>query len=261
MKINGFEVGPHVIKEEGGKRHLIIDCRNAKYSPSISDDEACRSHVLRLLMENEADMVVLADVYERLYDEHQTKMLSELAALASKFESDAVWSYAHLGDPAVEGESRFGERHNVLVRVAHDLLLFDPIGAYLELIRAVRDEKARLESAEVKDSRKYFNSLLELKKEFESTELIAKVKELMLKLRQVPEPLGLYRSFFEVQVKPSFIGSRLMFDDSGKLDLLDEYSVGESSVQIFRHPLKTERMYFINPPEYSLSPEKYFVLT
>ncbi|MBU0662794.1 type II/IV secretion system ATPase subunit, partial [Candidatus Micrarchaeota archaeon] len=43
--------------------------------------------------------------------------------------------------------------------------------------------------------------------------------------------------------------------------LLDEYMVKDSPVQIFRHPNKPEVLYFINPPEYSLPPDKYFILT
>ena len=43
--------------------------------------------------------------------------------------------------------------------------------------------------------------------------------------------------------------------------MLDEYQVKESSVQILADPNKVEHLYYINPPEYSLAPDQYFVLS
>lgn len=133
MKIGGFEVGNFIVKERGGKKHLLFDCRDCVYSSSLADDKACRYHVLYALRELDADLVVLAEVYERVYEEKQVKLLKELASLIQKLESESVWSYAHLGDPNVEDEAKFGERHDLVVRIAHDLLeLFVLIGALLQ---------------------------------------------------------------------------------------------------------------------------------
>ncbi|MFH1587763.1 MAG: type II/IV secretion system ATPase subunit [Candidatus Diapherotrites archaeon] len=262
MKIGGFEVGPFVVKESGGKKNLLIDCRDCVYSSSLSDDRACRNHVLKLLQEVEAEVIVLAEVYERVYNEEQTELFSEVAQIISKFEIESIWSYVNLGDPKKENEEIFGERHNVLVRIAHEVLLFDPIAAYLECIVALRNEKKRLnEIPEEQKALVYFNSLKKIKDELEKTKLISKVRKLLIQLKRVPDSLGLYRSFFKVQVKPSFIGSRLLFEKTETLELLDEYSVNASSVQIFNHPSRTENLYFITLPEYSLSPDKYFLLT
>ncbi|MBN2126864.1 MAG: type II/IV secretion system ATPase subunit [Candidatus Diapherotrites archaeon] len=262
MKIGGFEVGNYTLKESGGKKHLLFDCRGCVYSSSVSDDRACRFHVIKVLQEVEADLIVLAEVYERVYNEKQVFFLSEIARLSLRFESENIWSYEHLGDEKKEDESLFGERHNSVVRIAKDLLLFDPIAAYLECIVAVKEEKQRLlQLDESKKSEVYLNTLNYLKKSLEDTEFFSGIKAMLLKLKRVPESIGLYRSFFEVQVKPSFIGSRLLFERTEKLELLDEYSVGAASVQIYSHPSKTENLYFINLPEYTLSPEKYFILS
>lgn len=262
MKIEGFEVGPYVVKDEGGKRVLIIDARNSFYTPSIADDRNARYHVLKVLTEAEADLVVLAEVYERVYDEEQTKMLSEIAGIYSKFDVDSIWSYSHLGDPKAEDEKEFGERHNAIVKITHDELLFDPVMAYILLLREAQREKERLEALpKEKRSVVYYGTLTYIRQQFEQTRLIMKAKVLLSKLAKVPDTNDLYRSFFEAQVKPSFIGSRLVFGDEERLELLDEYSVKESSVQIFRHPSKIENMYFISLPEYSLTPEKYFLVS
>ncbi|MFH1587120.1 MAG: type II/IV secretion system ATPase subunit [Candidatus Diapherotrites archaeon] len=263
MKIGGFEVGPYIVKDKGGKRHLLVDCRDCIYGTSVADDKACRNHVLRILQEVEADLIVLAEVYERVYEEKQTKMLGEIAAVGQKFEVESIWSYSHLGDAKIEGETKFGERHDAIVTIAHELLMFDPLAAYIRLLQETRREKQAYDAE--KDSGKhvdvYLKTLLYTKKMLESTELIQRAKEILSKLEEVPETGELYRTFFEAQVKPSFIGSRLLFDEMEKLELLDEYMVKDSPVQIFKHPNKPERLYFINPPEYSLPPDKYFVLS
>jgi archaeal flagellar protein FlaI len=262
LKIGGFEVGPYVVKEEGGKRHLIFDCRDCVYSSSVADDKACRYHVLKVLHDVEASLVVLAEVYERVYNEDQTKLLAELSQIAQKFEVESIWSYSHLGDPKVEGEKDFGERHNIIVRITHDELLFDPIASYITCLQAIRVEKEKAEKTNPKTySKKFLETLLYIRKVFESTQLIQRVQQILVKLKKVPESAELYRSFFEAQVKPSFIGSRLLFEGMESLQLLDEYQVKDSTVQIFSHPNKPEKLYFINPPEYSLPPEKYFVLS
>ncbi|MFH1224848.1 MAG: type II/IV secretion system ATPase subunit [Candidatus Diapherotrites archaeon] len=262
MKIGGFEVGPYAVKDEGGKRHLIMDCRGCIYSSNLADDKACRYHVMRAMQEAEADLVVLAEVYERVYGEEQARMLMEVAQLAQKFEVESVWGSKYLGDAAKEGEKNFGERHNTIVRAAHDLIMFDPIAAYVELLQAVVREREMVKKSDPATySGVYLKTLLYLQSEFEKTELISKAKAILLNLKEMPQTAQLYRSFFEVDVKPSFIGSRLMFGGMEKLELLDEYQVKESQVQIFRHPNRAECLYFINPPEYSLPPDKYFILS
>ena len=262
MKIGGLQVGDWAVKESGGKQHLIFDCRNCPYGTSFVEDPHCRFHIFAALLETEADIVVLSEVYERVYNEAQTKMMSEIAKLMVKFETEAIWSYAHLGDPKIEGEEFFGERHDALVKVAHDILAYDPIAAYVLCLEEIKKERNRLaKTPENTRAEIYLGNLVALRETMERTELIGKARDIIMRLRQIPETTALYHSFFEAQIKPSFIGSRLLFEEMEKLELLDEYNVGQSSVQIFKHPSKTEKLYFVNPPEYSLPPDKYFVLS
>ncbi|MFH1240227.1 MAG: type II/IV secretion system ATPase subunit [Candidatus Diapherotrites archaeon] len=264
MKIGGYTVGDYTVKEEGEKRHLIFDCKNCPYSASISDDEACRYHVISILQDVEANLVVLAEVYERIYNEDQTKMLIEISNLVQKFEVESVWSYKHLGTAGTECEKKFPDRHNIIVRIAHDLLAYDPIATYISCLKELKREQRQIE--ESSDSykqctRPYIQTLTYIKQKLEEAEMVKKSMNFINKLQDVSDTKQLYHSLFEVDLKPSFIGSRLMFGDSEQLSLLDEYAVKESNVQVFSHPDKTEKLYFINPPEYTLAPDKYFVLS
>jgi len=264
MEIGGLKVGDHFVKEEGSRRHLIFSCKDCPYGASLSDDLHCRFHIITVLAEVEADLVVLAEVYERVYGEKQTEMLSEIASLMQRFNVETVWSYKHLGSANKECEEYFSERHDTLVKIAHDLIAYDPILSYLTLLREIKIEKNKLKGQDSKYkscSEAYFQTLGYLKQRFDKTGLIAKTKDYLAKLRQIPETSQLYHGIFEAEIKPSFIGSRLLFNEMESLELLDEYTVKKSTIQIFSHPSKTENLYFVNPPEYTLGPDRYFVLS
>ncbi len=264
MRIGGFKVGDYAVKEEGGRRHLIFDCKNCVYSANIADDKACRFHAISVLNKVEADLLVLAEVYERVYEEDQTQMLSEVANLLQRFEVESIWSYSHLGKAGEGCEKYFSERHNAVVKIAHDLLSYDPIMAYLTCLNEISRESKRMQQeggAYAKCTESYLETLASIKEAFEETRLIKSSRKFLQRSVKIPESTELYRAFFEASIKPSFIGSRLMFKGIEQMELLDEYQVMGSTVQIFSHPDKIEKIYFINPPEYLLPPEKYFVLS
>lgn len=265
LEIGGFKVGDWVVKEEAGKRHLLFDCRDCIYSTSLADDKSCRYHVLKVLEEVQADLIVLAEVYERVYDEEQAAMLSEVSALAQKFAVEGIASYRNLGDVSrKEDEENFANRYREIVQITHELISYDPILSYINCLQEIKREQQRFIGGTEeykKGSEVYLKTLQYVREEFEKTELITRAKEFILKLKEVPDSKEIYKAFFEAEIKPSFIGARLLFTEAEELELLDEYTVEKSNVQIFRHPNQTQNLYFVAPPEYSLSPEKYFVLT
>ncbi len=260
----GPEAIDYIVKEEGSKRYLVFDVSKRFFGGSIVDDPVIRANVLTALGDVEADLVVLADVYERVYDEEQTSILKEIANLRVKFNIESIWSYNHLGLQGKSCERFFSERHDALVRIAHDLIVSDPLLAYFELLGRIKAESAKIKiSGEeyAQCAKPFMETLSYLKNNFESTVLIRKTREYLEKLAEIPETPQLYRAVFEAELKPSFIGSRLLFRGMETLELLDEYQVGKTTIQVFRHPEKTEALYFINPPEYTLPPEKYFIMS
>ncbi|HPM86148.1 MAG TPA: hypothetical protein PLI99_03550, partial [archaeon] len=144
MKIGGFKVGDFVVKDVAGKRTLIFDCRNCVYSASLAEDHHCRFHAIKLLQEVEAQKIVLSEAYERVYEETQTKMLMEMANFSQRLAIEGVWSYNHLGKASSECEQFFPERHQVVVRIANDLISYDPLLAYLSLLQELRKEEEKM---------------------------------------------------------------------------------------------------------------------
>ncbi len=264
MIIGGFKVGDYVVKDIGGKRSLIFDCKNCPYSASIGEDNHCRFHVLKVLGQLEADRIVFSEVYERVYENDQTQMLMEIADFAQKMNVENVWSYNHLGRPIKECESFFPDRHRVIVKIATDLINYDPLLAYLSLLNELKKEESKMKQGSadyVNCAEPYVATLVGLKNRFDATTLIIRARDLLTQLQEVPDTKVIYKSLFEAEIKPSFIGSKLSFEQTDNFLIEDEYSVKESTVQIFSDPSKVEKLYFVNPPEYSLVPDQYFVLS
>jgi len=264
MIIGGYKVGNAVYKNINNKEHLIFNCKNCVYSTSIADDKACRLHAISFLSKQKAELVVLADVYERVYNQDQTKLLIQIAELYSTFIAQGLWGPDRLSDGKEENEQYTANRHSVLVKIVNELMLSDPIYAYLTTIDEINKEKlrlAKLGDKYQKGAMPYVETLIYMYQSLEKTELIKKVKDYLQKLANIPDTSQLYRFFFNAEIKPSFIGSRLLFGEIEGLILVDEYMVGNTQIQIFKQPDSVEYLYIANPPEYSLTPEKYFIIS
>lgn len=232
----------------------MIDYRGSPYSPSVADFPAVMQEVIELLRKTGADFVVLADVYEKVYDERQTKMLREVAELIDLFEREGVWTPSMLG---TEDPKLLSARHDLVLMIAHDLLMTDPIRAYLNLVDAVKRERTRAGEEETE----FMKTLLFILVNFEKTSLIRRTKLILRKLGKIPAGRTIYHTLFEVQIKPSFVSSRVFFHTPANIELVDQYKILDSTVNIYKHPEKIEFLYYVNPPEYNLSPEKYFILS
>ncbi|NYZ79644.1 type II/IV secretion system ATPase subunit, partial [Candidatus Micrarchaeota archaeon] len=246
----------YTIKVEGGKRYLIIDYKGSEYGPSIADFPASMSEVLDKVSKTNPDAVVLADVYERIYDETQTLMLKEISELIDLFRREGVWGPSRLGtqDPTL-----LSSRHDLVVMIAQDELKTDPVRAYISLVNAIKAEKER---AVATNETEFLKTLVFMLNGFDRLTLIRKLKLVLQKLGgKLPPGRGIYHTLFEVQIKPAFVSSRVFFNTPENIELVDQYVVADATVNIYKHPEKIQYLYYINPPEYNLSPEKYFLLS
>ncbi len=255
--------GEFVIKQEGNKRRLIIDYKGANVSPDLAAYPQVMREVIEKLQQNEADEVVLAEYYERIYSEEQTAMLKSVADLITKLETETVWSPSHLGKA---DKKTLSERHDAVLGIVNNTYT-DPFASYLELIKIIKENAAAYNQAKeaeneaaMADCKAFLGTLQFMKNLYDACLLIQKSKQFLAHLGKLPEGRMVYHSLFESAIKPSFIGSRIFFTGAETLELVDQYEVLGSKVYIYKHPEKIEFLYYINPPEYTLSPEKYFLL-
>ncbi len=251
--------GQAVVKSDGGKKRLIIDYRGMSWGPDIAQYGQAFANVVEKLREADADEVVLSEYYERIYDEKQTNWLKEVADLVNNLEADAVWSPSHLGK-STESKT-LGPRHDAVLRIMAQIKS-DPFRAYLTLAQEMKTVAAQAAVAgpNAEDIQIYLGTLRYMRQKMEEMKLIQAMKDYLSQLGSIPEGRTAYHAFFESSIKPSFIGSRIFFSATEQLELVDQYDVGGSKVYIYRHPDQVQYLYFINPPEYSLPPEKYFLL-
>lgn len=250
--------GQAVVKSEGGRKRLVIDYRGLSWGPDVAQYPEAMRDVVEKLRELDADEVVLSEYYERIYDEKQTRWLRQVADLINALEADAVWSPSHLGKTT---ESKMlGPRHDAVLRVMN-LLRLDPFKAYMTLVSEIKAASAQVaSSSDPEDLKIYLGTLAFIRQKMEALELVQQMKGYLAQLGSIPEGRSAYHAFFESAIKPSFIGSRIFFTSTEELELVDQYDVAGTNIYVYRHPDKVEYLYFINPPEYSLPPEKYFLL-
>ena len=251
-----------VVKTEGDKRRLVINYKGRPYGPDIAQYPQAFQDVIEKLQKVEADEVVLSEYYERIYNEEQTKLLRGIADCITKFETESIWSPSHLGKGFDAKQT--AERHDAVLAVLNKCR-GDPFGAYMDLLAEIKKQVAYANSvagnaAALEDVKVYLATLTFMKNSLEATQLIQRMRQYLAQLGQMPVGRGLYMSVFEVSIKPSFIGSRILFTGVETMQLVDQYDVLNSKVYIYKHPDKIEYLYYINPPEYSLPPDKYFLL-
>ena len=228
----------------------------------MADYPQCMKEVIEDLAKTGADYVVLADVYEMIYSEEQTRMLKQIGELADLFYKEGVWAYSRLGNE--DCDACIPPRHNIVVQIAQEYIKYDPLKSYITLRDVIKREQERLPtlSAKLKScTDTYLKTLLWMQVAFEKTEIIQKFRAIIQKLGKMPEGREIYRVLFEVQIKPAFVSSRVFFQVPKDIELIDQYMIEDATVNIYRHPEKIQYLYYINPPEYNLSPEKYFLLS
>ncbi|MFH1056725.1 MAG: type II/IV secretion system ATPase subunit [Candidatus Micrarchaeota archaeon] len=249
-----------VVKTEGGKKRLVIDYRGSPYGADLAQYPQVMQDVIDKLREVDVDEVVLSEYYERVYDSEQTDLLKGIADVVSEFEAEGVWSPRHLSR---EQKSKvLSQRHDAVLSI-FNTLRGDPFKAYVMLVGETKSEMQKFSALPPElqsDAQVYISTLEYMRDRIEQTQLIRRMKEYLQQLGSIPSDRGMYHSFFEASIKPSFIGSQIFFTETEELQLVDQYDIEGSKVYIYSHPDKVEAFYFINPPEYALPPEKYFLL-
>ncbi|MEE8402882.1 MAG: type II/IV secretion system ATPase subunit [Candidatus Hydrothermarchaeaceae archaeon] len=241
------------IKTDGNDRILKIDCADCIYGMSLEDSEECMRRVLETLYkEHDVDSIVLSELVEREYDSNQTKVMMEFM---TAIENTRDWPFLNITQKEIGCDECGPERKSDLERLLSELLFTDPLQAYKELLDCIQKEEAKKEGADlekcVECGHYYVENLNRIKEIFESLSIF--------KL----EPSGgraVYRKFLSPSIRPYFSTSRLLLEPPPNSVMVSKYSVDDTAVRIYTLPGRPERMYFVTPPEYALSAEKFEII-
>ena len=228
------KAGSYEIVKEGNETVMKINCFGANFSASLEEDSRCMANVISNLIRRPVNRVVLIHRRNYSYDYEQTQMLVEISGLYNQIVKQRDISVM----AAMYGDLRF-----VL-----GLLLSDPIGAYVELRRLLRESL----------DEEYKKVLMKILFILDKTKLINKVKG-----RLDGYVLGnreLYKKLLRPSVMPNFVFTRLMARQPLDGVELDSYEIENIRVSIFEVPNDVKYLYHIMPREFLISEDKYDLL-
>jgi type IV secretory pathway ATPase VirB11/archaellum biosynthesis ATPase len=240
---------------------LRVNCLGCLYGASIEDYEQCMSKTIDKILEvKKVSSIVLAKEREYEYNYKQTQLLVEIARVIENIIRERLLSLEILGSKC---RRHFPEWNSTLRNLVFDLMRRDPIGAYVETVREIRDVNIRMKKVRSKDE---YECLYNYKRK-----MLDKIKRMLENTKMIDSVRGklsgyhignraLYRELFMPSVKPNFMLTRYIITPPEKGRSVDRYKVGDTEVEIFRLSDTTEYMYFVIPPEFKLSEEKYTIL-
>ncbi|MCG2718631.1 MAG: type II/IV secretion system ATPase subunit [Nanoarchaeota archaeon] len=251
------------ILREGNENIMRINVEDWPYLPSIEDNALAMALTIDKLVEvPSVQRIVFVQRKNYTYDYNQTQMLAEIAALYNRLiKQKRALSVGTLGVQGVS-EADIPRRHGIIQYLIFNLLRTDPLGAYVELKRVLREEKVRLDrlpTPEEQESEQMFIDLLEnIKSLMGKTKLITLAKP-NLEGYHIGDR-SIYSLFFKPAISPDFFFTRLMAQMPADSEQLDIYQVGNAEINMLRIPNDIKVMYHLNPPEFKLSEDKYELL-
>ncbi len=251
------------IEIEGDQKNLVINCVGCLYYPSLEDSKICMERVVDyIIASGTPSNIILSSNRNIIYPPEQSKLIVEIAQAYKKLvKEENVFDINKLSP---NDRDSLAERIAIIKDIVLSNLRGDPIGAYVQTLRELREQKAKLPSLSGKERASllsFINVLTKILETLEKTELIK---------RALPKLAGhkvgdreIYRSFFKPLIKPNFMLTRLMSEPPMKAREVDSYTVGrdtKADVLIFKIPGKVQYLYHLNPPEFKLDEEEYTLL-
>ncbi|NOZ80588.1 MAG: type II/IV secretion system ATPase subunit [DPANN group archaeon] len=252
------------IIREGEDNILRVNCKDKNYGPSIEDSPQAMQDIIDKLAESTAiTKIVLAHKRDYEYNYFQTQLLVELAKLYNELaKQKQAYSYNALTfGGACQGRAMTW--FTQLQTIIHNLLRSDPLSAYVELSRIMRE--ALIESENTEDAgaksciRKFIGLVRILQTRIGRCKIIVLAKPYLAGHRIGDRTA--YRKIFAPTIKPDFMFTKLMamFPPDG--EELDNYTLqDDTEITIFRLPNSVQTLYHMMPPEFKLEEEKYDLL-
>jgi type IV secretory pathway ATPase VirB11/archaellum biosynthesis ATPase len=256
-----MECGKYDIVREGEDVILRVDCEGCPFFPSLEDEPRLMGMVIDMLSEVGAvTELVFVQKRDFEYDEGQVGLLSELAGVYKNLVKQK-FAYGLLAKP--ECARWVNPRYAVVQNILYRTFKADPVAAYVELKRLIREEKRQIEAGITTPEgmqclQNYFKLLQETIQMMEQTRLIQMAQPYLPGFQ--PGDRTIYRRLFAPTIKPDFMFTKLMATFPSEGEELASYQVGDTEITIFQLPETVQYLYHMVPPEFKLTEEKYELL-
>src|SRR3989344_1085554 len=171
--------GDYEIIKEGKEEAIYFNYSGYPYSPSIEDSEFCMSKVIDALAQNPSVTRIVFNQmknYEYPYD--QTQMLIEVATIYNYFVKQK--KIITLSDLGMDVRTYLPNAYADLQYIILNLLRTDPIGAYIELTRLIREEIIKLkkttDAKAIRYIEFYIKTLTTIRNFLDKTRLVSLIK-------------------------------------------------------------------------------------
>ncbi|HIG96017.1 TPA: type II/IV secretion system ATPase subunit [Candidatus Woesearchaeota archaeon] len=249
---------------EGNEIMIRCDCENLLRVPSLEDDPIYLAKAIDMLIETGgATKIIFVQKRDFEYDYKQTAMLMEIVNLILTLHKQRdMFSLEAL---SADGRCKIyaEKRYNVIQLLINRKIKEEPIGAYVELKRMLREEQIQLDKTVDKEQaeclKKYMSVLHFIMKSLERTRLV------MLALPHLDGyhigDRDVYREIFDPVIKPDFMFTKIMAQYPHGGDEIDNYLIGDDiEVSVFSFPNSVKYLYHVTPPEFKLGEEEYDLL-
>ena len=253
--------GDYEVSKEGEEDVMYINYENVNLSPSLEGSAVCMSDTVEKILQSlNVSRIIFYQKKNYEYDQEQTKMLKEIAIVYNHLvkqkrillESSNITDYGN-----------YSGRQALIQDIVLNLLKSDPIGAYVELKRLIREERINLEKAENKEvmenTKRYLGLLLYVYNLIDNTKLVGLVKPFLA--GHVIGERAIYRTVFKPNITPDFMLTRLMAEPPLTAREIDAYNIDDdTNVMLFNLKDDIKTLYHLSPPEFKLTEDQYMLL-
>jgi type IV secretory pathway ATPase VirB11/archaellum biosynthesis ATPase len=250
------------IIKEGQEDVLKINAERWSFVPSIEENPNVMAKTIEFLVQvPNVGRIIFLQRRNFTYSYENTQMLIEIANLYKMLiKQKRILTLSDLEEKQGAYVYLLNWRAK-LQNIVINLLKSDPIGAYVELKRLVREEKIKLKKVPleiVEAQQSYIDLLSHVYDLLDKTTLINLVKSEISGFELGDRTL--YVNLFKPVITPNFIVTQLMARIPLEADEEDVYSFGKSDVRILSTNKDIKHLYHLTPPEFKLTEDQYELL-
>ncbi len=259
----GTALYAYEVMREVGEDVMYINYLGSPLIPSLSDNAEVMARTIDALIESpNVSRIVFVQQRNYNYDFREVSLLLEIAQLYTYLvKQEKILGPERL---VMQCQQCLGKRHNDMTYFLM-LLKQDPISAYLEAKRFLREERNLLEKIPVECKVCQMNYIRLLEKISALMENLTLIKEASPFLDS--HKIGgreIYQQFFRPDIIPNFTFTRLVASLPEDAEIIDEYTIGKgydkSTVTILKKKNEAKYIYHLTPPEYVLDEDFHLLL-
>jgi len=250
------------VQREAGEDVMYVNYLGSPIIPSLADSPDVMGKSVELLIEN-PNVAKLVFVQQRnyVYDFAEVSLLQEIAQLYVY-----LTKQEKLLSPVKLSLSKrdVGRRYNIISYFL-SLLKTDPIAAYVDLKRILREERIAFDRMVIQNKADQMNFIRLLEKTLSLLEATRLIKQATPFLPDYS--LGereIYNRFFRADTIPNFTFTRLVSELPREAEIIDQYEIAsghdKSQVTILKKENDAKYFYHIMPPEYGLDEDHHLLL-